>query len=1458
MFKKFSSYRSVKKATLSLLCTMLSVSVTHSVNAAPAQDPLFLTAPVTPLMMLNMSRDHQLYFKIYDDYADITRPDGGEPDGKPDITYNNNYDYYGYFDSKKCYQYSTTNNRFEPKAWRDANRACLGTHHWSGNFLNWSTMTRMDAIRKILYGGYRSTDNVAGANTHSVTVLERALLPNDIHSFAKFYKASSVAELKKVVPDALADSSGITLCNTTDPSTRTKPSSGTSAALSQNVTQPPLIKVAKGNYSLWANNERWQCGWRNDSNNGVATAVNGNNAAVSGINAASGNPSKGTDGTGYGNYVARVQVCVPGFIDDVPEEDNENCRTYSPRNIKPIGLLQEFGENNSIHFGLITGSYSKNKSGGVLRKAIGSITNEVDLTTAGTGTGKFLDPTNGIINTLNKLRIFGYNYGEGLYNVAPSGAWNATPPDHSWSDNCSWFGGSSTYKRAYFEDGRCTNWGNPQAEIYLESLRYLAGTSAATAEFNANDSSRISGLNTAAWSDPISETASGNYCAPLNILQFNASTISYDADQLSGASDVGITNLTTETNLVAAAEEILNRDYFVGRVSEDSNALGFELCTAKNVTDLSSVRGVCPEAPRLEGSYQIAGLAYHARRVGLPAKNSQYGREKVTTYGVALAPATPSVTVNLANNKSFTIMPACRNLDTYSARSNSAVRHSNCAIVDFKIVEYNENGSGKLYVSWEDMEQGGDLDQDMWGIIEYSVSGDTLTVTTDAIAESTGDRMAFGYVISGTTDDGFKAHSGIHGFTWPGTGCNNCQVGNAATSKTYTLGTSAGTLKDPLYYAAKWGGYPESLVRTTLPENLPAAIASSTPQTYFYATDPRKLESSMRAAFKGVAGSIGSASAVSTSSTRLTTDSLVYQALFSSEDWSGELKILKLGVNDELVPSNPLVTTDAHSTFLAPNARKIYTFNTEDETTVEFNWLSLAAEQQAALRAGGASEAVGQDRLNWIRGDRTKENATGGMRIREKLLGDIVNSSPVYSGNKNPRYAQLPGAMGTSYATFSKARIVYVGANDGMLHGFDADTLAEVFAYVPKGVYPKLANLTQPDYGMGTNRHQYFVDGAITVGDAYINGAWKTILVGALGAGGRGIFALDVTDTANPRVIFDMDSSDNSALGYVMGEPAIVPMRNGKWAAIFENGYESGSTSQLFIVDLEAPGTPIIIDTAGGTGLSAVALLPNSAGQIEYAYGGDLAGNVWKFDLSSANSAAWGLAYKLFTARDANGNTQPISGAPTLGLNPLKNNAVMVYLGTGKYFEAGDNNTPAAPRHSFYALADTGSTIEYNQATRNTILHQKAISNESTATRRVITGERNANGTSDVDWASKRGWFIDFSTANGERVITKPLLVFDRLIFTTLIPSTLQCDYGGNGWLMELVAVGNRNITHSILGDLANSSLDNAVLGDLSVTTGPGPDRVNIIPCDIKGDCDLIEGVAPAGARGRMSWRQVR
>src|SRR3954471_8986555 len=264
----------------------------------PSQNPLFLESRVVPLMMLNMPKEHQLYFKLYDDYSDITSPTGGDPDNIPDLTYNNNYDYYGYFDSNKCYVYNTTLKRFEPLAVRDSTRSCAATNDWSGNFLNWGSMTRIDAIRKILYGGLR----VKGTgDTATETVLERAFLPNDAHSFAKFYIPKSttstaltttqiIANLKNVVPDGLAAASGLTLCNTTEPADR--------STLSQNATgvnDVPLIRVAKGNYSLWASNERWQCRWwATDAKNNDVNALQGNNSitADSGISAAAQAPAK--------------------------------------------------------------------------------------------------------------------------------------------------------------------------------------------------------------------------------------------------------------------------------------------------------------------------------------------------------------------------------------------------------------------------------------------------------------------------------------------------------------------------------------------------------------------------------------------------------------------------------------------------------------------------------------------------------------------------------------------------------------------------------------------------------------------------------------------------------------------------------------------------------------------------------------------------------------------------------------------------------------------------------------------------------------------------------------------------------------------------------------------------------------------------------------------------------------
>ncbi|WP_027330633.1 pilus assembly protein [Marinimicrobium agarilyticum] len=1408
------------KGALMSVVAGFTLALSHVVmSAEPAQDPLFLAQPVRPLMMLNMSNDHQLFFKLYNDYSDL---DG---DGEADNTYNHSYDYYGYFDSGKCYSYDTSDNLYQPSRQTNSNGYCnTGSvgNEWSGNFLNWATMTRIDAVRKILYGGLRSTD------TASVTVLERQMLPNDAHSFTKFYAGEDLDMLTPFgnnAGDSDVEDRGITICNTTDPDDRDD--------YSQEVTDPPLLRVARGNYSLWASNERWQCRW--------GTARNGNDPDVTNIYAHGSSPSKDSHGLGQKDYNVRVAVCDEGL-------EESNCQAYGS-SMKPTGLLQEYGETDKILFGLMTGSYKKNKSGGVLRKNIGNMLDEINL-----DNGTFIKPDNdsneefhGIVNTLDKLRIYGYRFDNGTYHGTND------------SDGCLW-GWSS------FDDGECTNWGNPQSELYLESLRYLSGLSASE-EYNAEDSGYIDGLFTATWSAPVDNN---NYCAPLSVLQFNASTSSYDGDQVKAiASDIGVSDVDSITDQILVNEGLAGNDFYVGKVlSEEGVDNEDELCTAKTVGNLSKVRGTCPDAPRLEGSYYIAGLAHYARSTGisLSGVTATQNKPKVKTYGVALAPSVPSVSVKVPGSdiiagseaKFIDIQPACRNegLD------------ANCAIVDFKIIEQTTSdvaNSGLLYVNWEDSEQGGDFDQDMWGVMKYKVTNNEVTVGTQVIAQSTGDIMGFGYIISGTKSDGFHVHSGVNDFVY-GDFCkedgdctchqnNGTQTCNLAelTERTYDVGaSSAQPLEQPLYYAAKWGGYFDD--KATVDD----IREDDTPDSYFYATDPRKLQEALRNVFDTVSQEVGAAASVATESAQLSEGGYIYQAKFDSKGWSGEIEAFEIDENG--VPAeSATVSTNETLQLDNENGRKVYTY-VEDTGTVAFTWGNLSADQKSFLNPEVES-GLGEKRLNWLRGDQSHEGDSGGLREREKLLGDIVNSSPVYLSSRDRGYSRLPDdeGGGNKYQDYlddkeNDVPTLFVGANDGMLHAFygsGSNLLRERFAYVPTGVYPKLAKLSDPNYGRQDVGHEYLVDGPLVVGDAYLNGAWKSVLVGTLGAGGKSIFALDVTQPDSPKVLFELNQSDYSALGYVMGDPTITRTVDGRWVVIFGNGYDSG-TSQLFVVDLEDPlGSTEVINTQAGTGLSGVSVLRNGDGEAVYAYGGDLNGNLWKFDLNSSNTSQWQVALggnPLFIAKDDNGVRQPISSAPALGYNSLKGGATMLYFGTGKYFDDGDNNWSAGDSwSSFYGIADTDVALTYSS--RTDIMHEKTLSQSGE--------ERNVNGEG-VDWTEDDGWYLDFDVEQGERVIQKPLLLFDRLIFPTVIPSAVACDYGGRSWLMELVGVGDRFTRRPVL----KPTPSDLILGEPTPTYTEGGDDDsldgNLLYMDTSGGRGSSELDVPDDALGRQSWRQVR
>jgi type IV pilus assembly protein PilY1 len=677
-----------------------------------------------------------------------------------------------------------------------------------------------------------------------------------------------------------------------------------------------------------------------------------------------------------------------------------------------------------------------------------------------------------------------------------------------------------------------------------------------------------------------------------------------------------------------------------------------------------------------------------------------------------------------------------------------------------------------------------------------------------------------------------------------------------------------------------------------------------------------------------LASVIGSSSAVSSNSTRLDADTLIYQARFDSRRWSGELIAFGLK-NDGDIGAR---SWDAGQRIPDPVTRKIYTRNSSG-AKIKLEWGTgadqLDASQRAALdRDGsGTTDGRGEARVAWLRGVRTGERPSGELRQRDRVLGDIVNSSPWFVGGQNFGYDQLPaGAAGKdTYAAFRqnnanvRAKTIYVGANDGMLHAFDAATGNERFAYMPSqflnsasGAAPINA-LTDPAYS-----HRYYVDGTPVAGDAYFGGAWHTVLVGTLGAGGKGVFALDVT---NPSA-FDESAAlwefNDAALGNVIGRASIARMANGKYAAIFGNGFGSGAAATLFIVDL-ADGSlikAISTDTdavPSDNGLSPpIPVDTNGDRVIDYIYAGDYYGNLWKFDVTASNESSWKVAfegtgsvkpplplYRACASGDANdpfatsgsgscslANRQPITMRPEVGRGPSEvSDSLMIYFGTGKFFETGDNvvdsNTPV---QSFYAIRDNNTNSSRvsgrSKLVQQQITHELAYDANDNV--RVTTN----NAVTPVTGGSaKFGWYLDLVSPpvsspvkRGERVIAQPILREGKIIFTTLIPSGDACDAGGTSWLMELQALSGARPPSPVFDlndDGAFTDADNVDHdGNSSTPKIPPSGRqsgVGIIqtPAIISagaveykitgGSTGGIESVTEKGnvSKGRNSWKQL-
>ncbi|TCV97031.1 type IV pilus assembly protein PilY1 [Luteibacter rhizovicinus] len=613
---------------------------------------------------------------------------------------------------------------------------------------------------------------------------------------------------------------------------------------------------------------------------------------------------------------------------------------------------------------------------------------------------------------------------------------------------------------------------------------------------------------------------------------------------------------------------------------------------------------------------------------------------------------------------------------------------------------------------------------------------------------------------------------------------------------------------------------------------------------YFSARDPAALTKALSQLLARIIARTSSSVAGVLNTAVLSTSSVTYTTGYDSASWVGSLLAKSVdstgAIGSTLWDGSALLTTRNK----AGDSRVILTSTASGSGNgAAFQWASV----QAALTAVDSTfntGSTGSDRLKYLRGDTTKEGTS--FRTRVSALGAIINSQPVYvaypaSGyrdsfpnvgkNTAPEMAvDTSGALKYSYEQFvadhqKRAPTLYVGANDGMLHAFDATTSStkaadvdvtpdpgkERWAYVPFTVYGSLNSLT-PKSGFN---FVPTVDATPVARDVFFSGTgkvgWHTILIGGLRLGGRGIYALDITNASasesspNSTVLweFNSDSVDSTGtnvganLGYTFGKPNVGRLANGKWVVLVPSGYfptgskvaaASNTTSSLFVLDAETGAvikelkTPTSIGGISNIvsyGLSSAVLGDYNNDQVDdVAFAGDLQGNLWRFDLADPSPDKWAvtLAFRPKTPGD-----RPITVMPRLFSDPTSS-YFMVVFGTGKYLGATDNTVSDANSkvQGIYGIRDRGpsNTAPVVEGT-STLVEQKMA--EVSNVRGLTT---NAVPATLSDGTVVYGWFINLTvgtpqTNKGERVVVDATALFDsgRAIITTLIPgSTDPCD----------------------------------------------------------------------------------
>jgi type IV pilus assembly protein PilY1 len=683
---------------------------------------------------------------------------------------------------------------------------------------------------------------------------------------------------------------------------------------------------------------------------------------------------------------------------------------------------------------------------------------------------------------------------------------------------------------------------------------------------------------------------------------------------------------------------------------------------------------------------------------------------------------------------------------------------------------------------------------------------------------------------------------------------------------------------------------------------------------FYSATSPTAFTAGLADALKRATERTGTGSSLAANSTQLQSGTFAYQATYHTSLWTGDLMAYQINSTTGAFALN--ATWTASQKLPAAASRTIYTYNPSSQAYLAFQMsgTSLPALSTAQLTALGSSTSAQTDMINYLRGDSSKEtNQKNGIyRTRSTPIGDIVNSQPVYVGA--PSANQFLGESFTamsSYATYatgtaaSRTGTLYVAANDGYLHAFNASTGVETYAYLPGAVITGgstngISDLSSPNYGLDSLPHQFFNDGELTVADVYVGGAWKTVLVGTTGRGlARAVYALDVTDPTSIKFMWERSAADSSTtwpdgnsryIGQMAGKPVVAQTADGTWVVLIGNGYNSAAGASALLKFALADGTLSVYTTTDTSGLAppAVWMTSPTTGISTTAYAGDLNGHVWSFDLSGTSSTGT----LLFTATDSSKNAQPITGGMLVGKN--SNGDVWLFFGTGKYLTHNDLSDTST--QSWYGLIvstpSSGNTAISAQTdkTRKSLV-QRYITSETAATTTTLadgTTQTTSAGrtvTTSADAASMTGlsgWYMDLlqpsSTTSGgtttttykqqgERMVTPNQFQGSYLLGTTRIPNSDDaCNPSGTGWVMAVDPFTGTNPQTNFFdlnGDGKVNSSDSvngtpsAGIGFSSLPNNPIFTGGSMLTSFDNGSHSSIQTSGGGNNKTRVSWREL-